>query len=142
MEQYRLVVESTTQVSGWRGLSNAFFLTVQTVLLTAVVLVYRPGWHFEPRWLVVFPTIAALLMCWYWRRLIISYRQLNRAKFRIIEEYERHLPTAPFVEAEWRGELAEGKDPNLYRELTSIEKNVPLVFAFLYIIGALGISVF
>jgi hypothetical protein len=84
LEQYKLYVGSTEQVSSRRGLTNAFFLTIQTVLLTAVALVYQPGWRFEPRWFILFPVIAALLMCWYWRRLIVSYRQLNAAKFRII----------------------------------------------------------
>jgi hypothetical protein len=142
LEQYKLYVQSADQISARRNLTNTFFLTVQTAFIAAVALAYKPGWHFEPRWLVVFPLVAALILCLAWQRLIRSYRQLNSGKFKVIEEFEKRLPTAPFVDAEWRGALGEGRDPNLYTELTDLEKWVPIAFAILYLLGATVVTFF
>jgi len=142
LEQFKVYAQTAEEVSNRRGLTNTFFLTVQSILASAIAFAYEPGWHFQPRWLVILPLGAALLMCYFWWRLVKSYRQLNSAKFKVIEEYERRLPTAPFVEAEWKGVLGEGKDLKLYTELTSVEKWLPIVFAALFCFGALAITFF
>jgi hypothetical protein len=53
----------------------------------------------------------------------------------VIDEYERRLPSRPYVSAEWRA-LGEGKNPKLYKPLTDVEKWIPLIFGILYLIGA------
>ena len=142
LEQFKVYAQTEQGVSDRRTLTNTFFLTVQSVLVSAFALGYQPGWHFQPRWLIIFPLAAALLMCYFWWRLVKSYRQLNAAKFKVIGEYEKRLPTAPFVETEWKGVLGEGKDPKLYTELTTLEKWLPVVFAALFSFGAAAITFF
>jgi hypothetical protein len=83
----------------------------------------------------VFPLIAVLALCYVWWRLLLSYRQLNAAKYQVIDQYEKMLPARPYVSAEWRL-LGEGNDPKLYKSMTDIEKSVPIIFGLLYLIGA------
>lgn len=141
-EQYKLYVQSADQISVRRGLTNTFFLAIQSALLTAIGLAYEPGWHFQPRWLVIFPLAAAIILCATWWLTVKSYRQLNTVKFQVIEEFEKRLPTAPFVEAEWKGALGEGKNPSLYVQLTDVEKIVPIICGVLYIFGTLAVTLF
>jgi hypothetical protein len=59
-----------------------------------------------------------------------SYRQLSTGRFEILHMIERKLPLAVYT-AEWKA-LGEGKDPEKYRQLTTAEKRVPLIFTGLY----------
>lgn len=139
LAQYKQYVESTEQVSTRRAAMNALFVTVQTLLVTAVGFMLDAGFTFQPRWLIIFPLVSVLLLCWFWLRLIRSYRTLSEGKFRVIEEYEKRLPTAPYVQAEWRGALRMNTQSGRYRRFTEVEQAIPLAFAFLYLVGALAV---
>lgn len=137
LEQYKLYVDSALKVSEQRGNANTFFLTLHTLLVGAIGLIFQARFQPDPRWLILVPVAAALTLCWVWYRLLISYQQLNSAKFVVIREFENRLPAQPFVSAEWYV-LGEGNDPELYRPFTTVEKWVPFIFAFLYILSALA----
>jgi hypothetical protein len=139
LEQYKIFVESADRVSARRSLANTFFLTLHTFIVGAIGFAYEKGPQLPYPWLVVFPLIALLVLCYLWWWLLKSYRQLNEAKFKVIGEYERRLPSSPYWSAEWKA-LGEGKDPKIYRSLGRIENQVPLVFVAVYILGALAIA--
>lgn len=139
LEQYKVYVESAEQVSTRRATTNTLFVTVQALLVTAVGVILDTEWTFEPRWLVLLPLAGALLLCWFWLRLVISYRSLNQGKYRVIEEYEKRLPTAPYVEAEWRGALRMNTRSGRYKRFTDVEQFVPIAFMVLYVLGALAV---
>lgn len=132
-EQYKIFVEMADRISSRRNLANTFFLTLNTLLIGATGFIYEKGPSITIGWFI-FPLIAVLLLCYVWWLLIKSYRQLNAAKFKVIGEYERRLPSSPYWSAEWTA-LGKGQDPNLYKELTGVENFVPLIFAFIYILG-------
>lgn len=136
-EQYKIYIASASQVSHQRSIANTFFLTLHTLLLGAVGLIFQAKFFPDPRWLILVPIMAALILCWVWWRLLLSYRQLNAAKFKVIDEFEKKLPTKPFVSAEWYV-LGEGKVPELYAPFTDVERWIPIVFAFLYLLSALA----
>lgn len=138
-EQYKIFVEMADQVSTRRNLANTFFLTLHTLIISAVAFSYEKGPRITNRWLNMFPLIAVLVLCYTWWSLMKSYRQLNKVKYKVIGEYERRLPSSPYWSAEWKA-LGEGKDPKLYKQLTDIENWVPLIFAVLYIIGVIAIT--
>ena len=140
-EQYKIYVETAEQVSSRRNTANAFFLTLHTLLLTAIGLFYQEGNRFDPSWLIGGPVIAALVICYIWWRLVKSYQQLNNAKFKVIQAFEDHLPARPFVETEWKI-LGEGKVRQIYWPLTGLESVVPFVFGALYLFGSLALSFF
>lgn len=136
MEQYKLYVSTVDQVTSWRNSANAFFLSIHTLILAAITLAAENGFQLKTKFLVLIPLAFAWVLCYVWWRLIKSYRQLNSGKFKIIEAYEDRLPTRPFVKAEWKAALVEGKDSKIYQELTQLEKYVPIVFGILYAMGA------
>ncbi len=77
--------------------------------------------------------------CRQWVILIVVGR-LNSAKYKVVGEYERQLPSSPYWSAEWKA-LGEGKDPKKYKPLTDVENWVPIIFAFMYVIGTIAIAI-
>lgn len=132
-EQYKLSVDSANKVSERRNLTNTFFLTLHTFLISASSIAYENVKNFKSPFLILAPILAVLVLCYVWWRTIKSYRQLNDAKFKVIGEYERYLPSSPYWDAEWEA-LGKGKDPKLYTPLTNLENWVPIVFGTIYIL--------
>lgn len=131
LEQYKLYVESTSQISERRTSANNYLVTVNAFLVTLYGLASSFGNN--TAWLVVVP-VSGALVCVTWLALIRSYRDLNTAKFKVLHELEQRLPAALF-DREWdHAQQGEGK---AYKPLTHIEPYIPLVFASLYIILAI-----
>ena len=137
-KQYKICVEAADRISTRRNLANTFFLTLHTLIISTAVFACEKGLPLANKWLIIFPLVAVLALCYLWWRLLKSYRQLNTAKYKVIGEYERRLPSSPYWSAEWKA-LGEGKDPKLYKPLTDVEKWIPPVFGLLYLIGAVAI---
>jgi hypothetical protein len=131
LEQYRLFVEMADNVSQRRHQTNAFFLTVNLALVTALsTLATGGGSAAIGNGGIVIVAIAGIAFSYSWWRLVWSYKQLNGGKFEVIHVLESRLP-ARVYDAEWVA-LGEGEDPEKYTPLTDVEKYVPLVFAVLY----------
>jgi hypothetical protein len=122
-------------VSARRGTANAYFVTVNTALLAFLGLT-----SLDAAWPVA---AGGVVISVTWALLIKSYRDLNTAKFTVINEAEKRLPIKIFYD-EWQ-ELK--KDPpeswlpkdwrgwwKRYVEFTIVEMVVPLVFAVLYLV--------
>lgn len=139
-EQYRLFVESADRISSRRDKTNNFFLTVNTALVAFVGLRESAGVGVAvptARLWLVLVAVAGFLLCLTWWRLILSYRQLNSAKFDVIHQIEARLPLAVY-DAEWES-LGRGRQAGQYRPFTRLEVRVPVVFAVLYLIGGVGV---
>lgn len=129
-EQYKLYVEMADRISARRMLANSFFVSVHTALITAFTVLLKEG--ILKRSIVGYaPFIAVVLLCFVWWRIVLSYRQLNSGKFKVVHALEDRLPVAPY-HAEWVA-LGSGKNPKLYRPLTHVENWVPLCFLLLYL---------
>jgi len=139
IEQYKLYVEMADRMSNKRTQTNSFFLGLCTALIAGGAAVYGKGYT-GPTVVILIALLAILVLCYTWWRLIISYRQLNSAKYRIIVLLERHLPAAPYSR-EWNI-LGEGKSPELYRPLSGLECWVPLMFAILFVLLAVCLALF
>ena len=74
--------------------------------------------------------VAGLTLCYFWYRIIRSYRDLNSAKFKVIHEIEKRLPLRPY-DAEWDA-VGRGKDSKLYLPFTRVEIAIPCVFGLVY----------
>lgn len=140
-EQYKLYVNSADEISARRNIANSLFVTLHTLVLGIIAFAYDKGPQLSYQWILVFPLLAIISLCFLWWRLIQSYRQLNAVKYQVIREYEMKLPTRPYWEAEWKA-LGEGKDSHLYLPLTNIENFLPWFFMLLYIFGAIIIWFF
>ena len=137
MEQYRLFVDTSERLVARRQVVNTFFLSANTLALSAVGLVANEvdTAPLVPA-AVVAICVAAIMLCIAWKRLVQSYAQLNRGKFDVIHCLESRLPASLF-RAEWVA-LGEGEDPKRYRPFTRTEGVVPIIFIIIYAVAALG----
>lgn len=133
-EQYKLYVETAERVVERRTLANTYFLTINTLIVGIAGFSFDTLLGLANKWILIFPLLSVLMLCFVWFRLLRSYRQLSTAKYKVIGEFEKLLPTGPFVAAEWR-ELGFGKDKKVYWPLTDMETTIPIIFGILYIIG-------
>lgn len=136
MEQYKIYLEMADRISARRNLANTFFLTLHTVIIGALGITFDKLIDIEWKGLIIFPLIAVLALCFTWYRIVKTYRQINTAKYKVVGLMEERLPSSPYWSAEWKA-LGEGKNPDLYVPLTQIEKWVPIIFAVIYVLGAL-----
>lgn len=136
MEQYKLFVDTSERLVARRQVVNAFFLSVNTLALSAIGLVAKEV-QTSPLVAigVVAISIAAIMLCVAWKTLVRSYAQLNRGKFAVIDRLEDRLPAALF-RAEWAA-LGAGKDPKSYKPFTYTEAVVSNIFMVIYVLAAL-----
>ncbi|MEV0298351.1 hypothetical protein [Nocardia sp. NPDC050710] len=136
LEQYRLCVEMADRVSARRGLTNSFFLTLNTGIFTLVAAFAKAPSQDTVWWLAI-PLAAILGQCFAWFYLVRSYRLLNSAKYQVVGALEERLPASPFWKAEWWA-LGEGTDRARYWPLSHIEQWIPILFALAYTSGFLA----
>jgi len=125
VEQYKLYVETAEQNSSRRLAANSFFLTINTGI--SALFGYMASFKQVDAMIAQLAVpVAGIMLSYFWYRLIVSYREMNRAKFKVIHEMENHLPFKAF-DAEWEA-VEQGKNPKKYRPYTNIEAAVPWVF--------------
>jgi hypothetical protein len=136
LDQYKMYVEMADRISQRRATANTYFLSLNSAILAFVgyLSVRETG---DNNWMLA---IGGIALCVLWQRLIVSYTNLNSAKFKVIHSIEKRLPISPY-EAEWMA-MGEGKNPKLYRPLSHIEQGVPVVFIILYVVVILSILPF
>jgi len=128
LEQYKLYVNSAEKISDRRQKTNEFFLGLNTALLMAFGFVYG---KIENSDIVVIPMlVAGISICYFWYRIIRSYKGLNGAKFDIIHLIEKKLPLSLY-DAEWEI-LGRGEDKNKYWPFSHVEIKIPWIFIIIY----------
>jgi hypothetical protein len=138
LDLYKMAVEMADRVSARRATANAFFLTAQTTLVTVIGLA-TPSLLKAPPWTAVAVSLAGVTMSACWWLQLRSYRDLNSAKFTVINGIEQSLPARVFSE-EW-AELKNAQRRSRgrrYVELGTSERIIPGIFALLYILLFLG----
>jgi hypothetical protein len=129
LEQYKLYVETAERNSSRRLTANSFFLTINTGL--SALLGYMTSFKgIESVVAQIAVPVAGIILSYFWYRLIISYREMNRAKFQVIHAMEKQLPFKAF-DAEWEA-VERGKNPKKYRPYTNIESAIPWVFIMIH----------
>lgn len=119
VELYKLGVEMADRISARRALANSFFLATQSALVAAAGLS-------TDRWALNVAGIA--VACAWWLQLR-SYRDLNRAKFSVLQAIESDLPVRLFSD-EWerlKGDPVKGWRGR-YAELGFAERAIPCIF--------------
>ena len=142
LEQYKLYVQSAENVSARRVASSNYLLTLNAALVA--LYGFQSAGFGENFWALAVPLIG-IAVSLLWRSIIRSHADLNRVKFKVIHEFEEHLPAAMF-KYEWQ--LAEEGQGKVYRAVTGFELWIPVLFAalhvvltvviFLEIVGVLG----
>ena len=127
LEQYKIYVQTAENVSARRDSTNNYFVSINTVLFTISGYL---SFKNQELWTILI-SVVGILISFVWYTIIQSYKNLNSGKFKVIHELENHLP-AKLFDYEWRF-LGRGATKK-YKKLTLIERNIPLIFGFLYIV--------
>ena len=134
LEQYKICVQMADNISNRRHMTNTFFLTINTGIVSALGIAgyMDPDKSQINKDYIIFLVFGLWVFCYMWYQLIKSYRDLNSAKFKVINEIEKILPLRPF-DTEW-GVLSRGRDRRVYRPFAKTERLVPVVFSALYLL--------
>jgi hypothetical protein len=124
MDQYRLYVDLTDRLSQRRQTASSFFISATT----AVVAVLGYANNARAQLLV---SVAGMILCVLWWRIIKSYRDLNRARFAVIYAIETLLPIRPYT-AEW-DYVGRGQSSGFYKSVSGVEAYVPMLFFLLFL---------
>lgn len=133
LEQWKFYGQSTQQVSNRRLKNNRFYLRLLIALLgvagigNTLNLVAPVG--------VFIIGMIGLSFSVLWAFHILSYKQLNSGKYRVLWSLAEELPYDPF-RIEWE-RLKEGTEPDVYIKHTTVEVWWPRVFGAFYAIAAL-----
>lgn len=128
LDQYKLYVEMADRISSRRATANSYFLSVNSAILAfAGYLMSKDSIGYL--WLLA---LAGITLSYFWRALIVSYMNLNTAKWLVIHKIEKRLPISPY-DAEWEA-MGRGRNSKLYKPITHIEVGVPYVFIALHLV--------
>lgn len=125
IDQYRLYIEMMDRISQRRMSANTFFITTNSLIITIYSILKSIKQDYS-----LLVSFVGIIICISWLFIIISYKQLNTGKFKVIHEIEKCLPLNLFA-YEW-DLLGKGKDDNKYWPLSHIECYIPIAFGIIY----------
>ncbi|MDH3347831.1 MAG: TIR domain-containing protein [Desulfobulbaceae bacterium] len=144
LEQYKIMVSSTEKVTEQRlKVNNLFFTVTSSILSVALVVGKTLEFSLAGTIAMVILSGMAFLVSFFWEKLINSYGNLNRGKFKVIDNIEKQLRTNMF-EYEWKVLTEEIKyEPNTRTEATVIQRFrffilAVVVFELIYVIHQLN----
>jgi len=134
LEQYKLCVGAADMISDRRSASNTFYLTLISALIALIGVLSQVNKPISALyfWWVALVSLSGIMFCLLWNTSIDCYRQINQAKYKVINEIEERLPAAAFAK-EWSYLKAENKKAK-YPELTLVERWIPVMFLVLFLI--------
>jgi hypothetical protein len=132
LEQYRMYLHIFNSTSDRRNKSNEFYLGLNTAIIGVLGYLETKNFSENNSVIFLFAPLVGIAICYCWYEIIISYKQLNRAKFKVIHDIEDSLPLSLF-KTEWEL-LGRGINTLKYKKISSIEKNIPIIFIVLYVV--------
>lgn len=129
-EQYKLYLEMADRISSRRQAANTFFLSLNTALVALTG--YAKSATDTGLFYYLLTSVSGILLCYVWYRLVLSYKNLNSAKFKVVHSIECKLPLKLY-DAEWEA-VGRGKNKKLYHPFTNLELRVPWIFGAIYIV--------
>jgi hypothetical protein len=129
LEMYKAYLEMADRISSRRQSANNFFLTINTGVVGLVGYVQLSAESGSSNYFLI--SIAGIVLCYFWYRLVKSYKGINSGKFKIVHKLEKRLPISAY-DAEWEI-LGRGKKSDLYLPFSKIEMSVPWVFIVLHL---------
>jgi len=127
MDQYKLYVEMTDRISQRRMIANSYFLSLNSAILGFIGYLMTK----EMIGYLSLLAVAGIMLTALWYSIILSYRTLNRVKWRVVHQIEIQLPIQPY-HAEWK--IMQTEADLKYHPISHVEAAVPWVFLFLYLI--------
>jgi len=130
LEQYRIYIHIFNSTSDRREGTNEFYLGLNTAIIGIVGYLETKELTASNSVIFMFAPFIGIAICYCWYEMIMSYKMLNKAKFAVLHKMEEKLPVSLF-KTEWEL-LGKGVDYTKYRKLSSIQKNIPIIFIILY----------
>ena len=129
LELYRLYLATAERVSDRRAAANTWMLSVNTAVIGLYGYLGGDRAPVPPAdrwlWFLAVPAVG-LLLCLAWAALLASYRKLNAAKFRVLQELESELPFPVFTREQEIYKTSNRK------QFASVEAWIPILFTALY----------
>ena len=120
LSQWQTCVEMTNSISERRDNMNNLFVTLNLAIIATISFMWGTK--------TIALLVGGVVLCVVWMLFIKNFRELNKAKFDVINRIEKLLPAQPFLD-EWT-ELKKNKK---YIEGTKLERCFPIAFCLLYI---------
>lgn len=120
LAQWQTCVDMANAASQRRDSMNNLFATLNIALIAATSII----WDLKS----IIMAIGGIILCIVWLCFVKYFRQLNEAKFSVINALEKKLPEQPFAD-EWKI-LKKNKRRT---EGTKLERVLPIAFIALYI---------
>ena len=128
LELYKLHVEMADRVSHRRGIANHLFIVIHTSIILVSGLTIKYFEQFKIPLLIIMALGIALALIW--KELILSYKKLNNAKFKVINKIEEdHFRIQPYVDE------YDYYTKDKRKDFSIIEKRIPIVLVAVYIIA-------
>lgn len=131
LEQYKLYVKMTDNVSQRRMSTNLFYISLLSIIL-GLPIVSNTNFFLENCFLGIALALFGIILCFLWIVNINSYRQINSGKFKVIHEIEKELPFKCYIK-EWEF-LGKGQNRKKYLQLSFVEQFVPYFLLIPFII--------
>ncbi len=141
-EQYKTLVESAHKIEERRGGSNNFFVSINTIFLSFILVnpLKLPDIELQHMPLLALLILVGILIAWDWLRVMNSYKKLNLINYALIRTLEKTLPTFIFtLRGEIEAEEADQKPSNRANIILLKENILPKAFIFIYSIYFLTI---
>lgn len=120
LAQWQTCVDMANSISQRRDAMNNLFATLNIALIAATSIV----WDLKS----IIMAAGGVILCSVWLAFVKYFRQLNEAKFKVINNLEKKLPEQPFAD-EW----AILKKQKKRMEGTKLERVLPIAFIMLYV---------
>jgi len=139
--QYKLYIEGIEKISDRRENANKYLLSLNSAIVAGVGFLINSNIKGSDLSIslagILILGLAISVIFWF---LINSYKQLNTGKLAILHKIEKKLPIQMYEE-EWIL-LGEGKDRSKYYPFSHIEKLIPFLFGFVYLLGIIYVLFF
>jgi hypothetical protein len=130
LDQYKMYVGGSEKISDRRQKTNEFFLGLNTALVALLGFIATKDLGININLMFPLSSVAGIVICYLWYRIVCSYKGLNDAKFKVIHKIEERLPLSLY-DTEW-DMLGRGEDNKLYWPFSHIELHVPKIFIIIY----------
>ena len=131
IEQYKLYVEMMDRISSRRSTIGNYYLSLVVGIIGILSMIIEKKYFANNNMVIYIIGILGLIICIIWFINILSYKQINSLKFKVIEEMENDLPYQCYTR-EWEI-LKSGSNKFRYTRLSFIERIVPLFLSLLFL---------
>ncbi len=147
LEEYKLFVEDTARFSERRQTVTNTYVAINSAIAGLITFLVRDS-GLVNWWLVValLPLIGfGIMVCNYWRQLIVKYKKLVGLRLNVLREMEMNLPGSVQMYHQedklYPRDLQNKPIPGVGLNFSDLETRLPWLFIVLYVVLELALAV-